>query len=85
MDEYQDLGGPLHRIVEEFAEAGIQIFAVGDPDQSIYEFAGAEPAYLTSLSERSEFRTVRLKFNYRSGRRLIAASQAALAPSEPRG
>jgi len=85
VDEYQDLGGPLHRIVEEFAKAGIQIFAVGDPDQSIYEFAGAEPAYLTSLSEQSEFRTIRLKFNYRSGRRLIAASQAALAPSEPRG
>jgi len=85
VDEYQDLGGPLHRIVEECTKAGLQIFAVGDPDQSIYEFAGAEPAYLTSLSERSEFRTIRLKFNYRSGGRLIAASQAALAPSEPRG
>lgn len=64
---------------------GIRVFAVGDPDQSIYEFAGAEPAYLTSLSEQSEFRMIRLKFNYRSGRRLIDASQAALAPSEPRG
>ena len=40
---------------------------------------------MTSLSEQSEFRTIRLKFNYRSGRQLIAASQAALAPSEPRG
>lgn len=84
VDEYQDLGGPLHRIVESLV-GGIRVFAVGDPDQSIYEFAGAEPAYLTSLSERSEFRTIRLKFNYRSGRRLIDASQAALAPSEPRG
>jgi superfamily I DNA/RNA helicase len=85
VDEYQDLGGPLHRIVECLASASIRIFAVGDPDQSIYDFAGAEPAYLTGLSERSDFGTVRLKFNYRSGRRLIAASQAALAPPEPRG
>ncbi len=84
VDEYQDLGGPLHRIVEALTAAGIRIFAVGDPDQSIYEFAGAEPAYLTGLSEHSEFGTVRLKFNYRSGNRLIAASQAALAPAEPR-
>lgn len=85
VDEYQDLGGPLHRIVEAMAAAGIRIFAVGDPDQSIYDFAGAEPAYLTSLSENANFGTVRLKFNYRSGQRLIAASQAALAPAEPRG
>jgi len=85
VDEYQDLGGPLHRIVESLVGGGIRVFAVGDPDQSIYEFAGAEPAYLTSLSERPEFRTIRLKFNYRSGQRLIDASQAALAPSEPRG
>lgn len=85
VDEYQDLGGPLHRIVECLADAGIRIFAVGDPDQSIYDFAGAEPAYLTGLSERNDFGAIRLRFNYRSGRRLIAASQAALAPSEPRG
>jgi len=85
VDEYQDLGGPLHRIVESLVGGRIRVFAVGDPDQSIYEFAGAEPTYLTSLSEQSEFQTIRLKFNYRSGRRLIDASQAALAPSEPRG
>lgn len=49
VDEYQDLGGPLHRIVESMAAVGIRIFAVGDPDQSIYDLAGAEPAYLRAV------------------------------------
>jgi ATP-dependent exoDNAse (exonuclease V) beta subunit len=31
---------------------GIRLFAVGDPDQSIYGFTGANPALFRSLSER---------------------------------
>jgi len=84
VDEYQDLGGPLHKIVEELVTAGIRIFAVGDPDQCIYDFTGAEPSYFLELTERKDFETVRLNLNYRSGKRLIAASQAALAESDPR-
>ena len=85
VDEYQDLGGPLHKIIEMLASKGsICIFAVGDPDQSIYDFAGADPKYISELTKRLDFKTVRLNFNYRSGKRLIAASQAALAPDEPR-
>jgi DNA helicase-2/ATP-dependent DNA helicase PcrA len=86
IDEYQDLGGPLHSIVTTLLETtDIRVFAVGDPDQTIYDFTGASPEYLRVLSERDDFRSISLRFNYRSGKRLIAASQAALAPSEPRG
>lgn len=85
VDEYQDLGGPLHKIVEILASSSLSIFAVGDPDQSIYDFAGADPQYIAELKDRPDFKVIRLKFNYRSGERLILASQAALAPSEPRG
>jgi DNA helicase-2/ATP-dependent DNA helicase PcrA len=85
VDEYQDLGGPLHLIVSELINReSIQVFAVGDPDQTIYPFTGADPKYLESLAQRDDFRTIRLRFNYRSGRRLIEASQIALAPPEPR-
>lgn len=78
IDEYQDLGGPLHRIVSRLRRAGSKIFAVGDPDQCILGFTGADPAYLMELSEDDAFRTVRLRFNYRSGARLIAAAEASL-------
>lgn len=81
VDEYQDLGGPLHKIVTTLSiDAGIKVFAVGDPDQTIYDFTGATPHYLTELMQRPDFKSIRLKFNYRSGRRLIDASQAALSP-----
>jgi DNA helicase-2/ATP-dependent DNA helicase PcrA len=85
IDEYQDLGGPLHHIVKALVDHGSKIFAVGDPDQTIYDFTGADPKYLVALAQRPDFKAIRLKFNYRSGRRLIDASQAALDPDEPRG
>jgi DNA helicase-2/ATP-dependent DNA helicase PcrA len=78
VDEYQDLGGPLHQIVSELRGAGSKIFAVGDPDQCILAFTGANPSYLMDLSEDHAFRTIRLRFNYRSGARLIAAAEATL-------
>jgi DNA helicase-2/ATP-dependent DNA helicase PcrA len=78
VDEYQDLGGPLHQIVSELRRASSKIFAVGDPDQCILAFTGADPSYLMDLSEDDLFRTIRLRFNYRSGARLIAAAEATL-------
>lgn len=84
VDEYQDLGLPLHRIVLSMCfDANVRLFAVGDPDQSIYGFAGADPELLHQLSEMPKVEKVHLKFNYRSGQRLIDASEAALG--EPRG
>jgi len=53
-------------------------FAVGDADQSIYAFAGANPDLLESLTRRADVRTIRLRFNYRSGAKIIRASLGAL-------
>lgn len=85
VDEYQDLGCPLHQIVVRLrTHSPIKIFAVGDPDQTVYDFTGADPRYLVELTTRRDFETIRLRFNYRAGKRLIVASQVALAPTEPR-
>jgi DNA helicase-2/ATP-dependent DNA helicase PcrA len=83
IDEYQDLGATLHRLVESLADAGIQVTAVGDADQSMYGFTGGDPRYLHALSSRSDFEVVRLVTNYRCGSAVIAAAEVALA--EPRG
>ncbi|MFH1893812.1 MAG: ATP-dependent helicase [Candidatus Zixiibacteriota bacterium] len=86
VDEYQDLGGPLHRIMTSLADqTETKIFAVGDPDQTVYDFTGADPKYLRELTGRDDVREIRLPFNYRSGGDLIAAGEAALSPEEPRG
>jgi DNA helicase II / ATP-dependent DNA helicase PcrA len=79
VDEYQDLGHALHELVLKLCfEAGIRLFAVGDGDQSIYAFTGANPDLLRGLAERDDVRTIHLRVNYRSGTKLIDASMAAL-------
>jgi DNA helicase-2/ATP-dependent DNA helicase PcrA len=79
VDEYQDLGYALHELVLKLCfESGIRLFAVGDIDQSIYGFAGAEPSLLEGLSARADVQTIRLRFNYRCGTDIIDASMAAL-------
>ena len=79
VDEYQDLGVPLHRLVMSLCiEGGIRLLAVGDPDQSIYGFTGARPELLRALAERRDLESVRLRFNYRSGKTLVSAAEAAL-------
>ncbi|MGH2582804.1 MAG: ATP-dependent helicase [Anaerolineales bacterium] len=84
VDEYQDLGRALHRMVMELCfSTGIRLFAVGDVDQSIYGFTGARPELLQQVSEREDVQAVRLLFNYRSGSRIVVASEYVLG--EERG
>ncbi len=79
VDEYQDLGSALHTMVMGLCfGTGIRLFAVGDADQSIYVFTGANPSLLRNLSERDDVETMRLRLNYRSGSRIVTASQYAL-------
>lgn len=79
VDEYQDLGHALHELVMLLCfESGIRLFAVGDVDQSIYGFTGANPALLDGLTKRADVSTVKLRFNYRSGSKIIQGSFGAL-------
>lgn len=75
IDEYQDLGKPLHEMVLSlFHKTNIKIFAVGDPDQSIYGFNGAIPDYLNELYSSPNIEAIELKTNYRSHQDIINAS-----------
>lgn len=84
VDEYQDLGLALHGMVMGLCfRAGMRLFAVGDIDQSIYGFTGAAPELLRRLSVRDDVETVQLGLNYRSGSKIVSASEYALG--EERG
>lgn len=79
VDEYQDLGPVLHQLVLTLHDAGgVRVCAVGDPDQSVMGFTGADPRYLNELAERGDFLDTRLDLNYRCGSAIIAASHVAL-------
>lgn len=85
VDEYQDLGLALHCIVKVLVEKGsVKVFAVGDPDQSIYNFQGARSEFLDELANRGDFRSVRLELNYRCRQTIIDASLHVLQPDETR-
>ena len=84
VDEYQDLGMALHLMVMGLCfRMGVRLFAVGDVDQSIYGFTGANPALLQRLADRADVETIHLRLNYRCGSEIVKASQYALG--EDRG
>lgn len=74
IDEYQDLGKPLHDMVIALVEHGVRVIAVGDIDQSIYGFTGAHPELLNSLSDRVDFNSVTMNLNYRSAQNVVSLS-----------
>ncbi len=81
VDEYQDLGLALHRIVTTLINRnGVRVFVVGDPDQSIYAFSGARPEFLDELAKREDVTVERLELNYRCRQQIIDASLHILQP-----
>ncbi len=96
VDEYQDSDPAQESLLLALAGDGRELIAVGDPDQSIYEFRGADVRALTEFGAR--FRTadgqpapvVALRTCRRSGPVLLAASRRVArrlpaAPSAPGG
>ncbi len=90
VDEYQDSDPAQESLLLALAGDGRELIAVGDPDQSIYEFRGADVRALTEFPER--FRTaagqpapvIPLQTCRRSGTGLLAASRR-VARRLPRG
>ena len=79
VDEYQDLGVGLHRIVQRLAfDGGIRLIVVGDVDQSVYGFAGAQSGLLSELAARSDVEQITLQTNYRSATGIIQVAERAL-------
>lgn len=84
VDEYQDLGIALHRIVIRIVfDGNVRLFAVGDPDQSIYGFNGADGTLLQELTKYEGVEQIKLRLNYRSGSQIVNAAEMLLG--ETRG
>ncbi len=72
VDEYQDTNAAQYRLLKLLAGSRAAFTAVGDDDQSIYSWRGAEPKNLSLLKEDFPvLKVVKLEQNYRSTRRIL--------------
>lgn len=65
VDEAQDLAEAQWRLVERWADNAERVILVGDPDQAVHEWAGAEAHRLAELAERDGFALRRLARSFR--------------------
>ena len=75
VDEFQDVDEQQLRLLALLAPPGADICVIGDPDQAIYGFRGADAScFERFLAEHPDAQTVRLGRNYRSTGTIVAAS-----------
>jgi DNA helicase II / ATP-dependent DNA helicase PcrA len=81
VDEYQDTNATQARLVELLAAPHNNVSVVGDAQQSIYSWRGAQPEVMRSFSERFPgAETVVLSHNYRSTEAILEVVRAIVEP-----
>jgi DNA helicase-2/ATP-dependent DNA helicase PcrA len=85
VDEYQDTNFAQGMLLRLLVEEHANVTVVGDDDQAIYRFRGASQKNLLDFGrELPDVTTIKLQRNFRSGRRILDASAAVVAPIEAR-
>lgn len=84
MDEFQDISPMQYEVVRLLAAKAVNVFAVGDDDQSIYGFRGSKPACLKRFAQDYQAKQILLNLNYRSRPEIIRASLAVIGENKDR-
>ena len=82
VDEYQDIDAVQYDLVRALSGDGAGLTAIGDPDQSIYGFRGADVGIFGRFAADFPGTTVvELTRNYRSSPGIVTAAMQAIAPA----
>lgn len=83
VDEYQDISPLQQALLETWLDDREELCVVGDPRQTIYSFAGANPEFLLGFSERFPAANVfELNRNYRSSIEIVDYANRILGPDQ---
>jgi DNA helicase II / ATP-dependent DNA helicase PcrA len=82
VDEYQDIDAVQYELLRAISGDGAGLTAIGDPDQAIYGFRGADVGFFLRFSaDFPAAATVQLSRNYRSSPPIVTAAMQAIAPA----
>ncbi len=85
VDEFQDIDPLLHRLMEALCGYHKNLFVVGDPDQTIYSWRGADVRFLLDFDKKfSPAKTILMTRNYRSTPEILAAVNSLIAKNAER-
>lgn len=80
VDEFQDINAVQHALVSHWSEHGKSLFVIGDPDQTIYGFRGADAqCFELLLSRRPNANCISLSKNYRSTPQILSLAGSVIA------
>ena len=79
VDEYQDVSPLQQRMLDAWLGGRDDLCVVGDPNQTIYSFAGATPSHLTGFRGRfPSAEVIRLRRDYRSTPQVVGLANALM-------
>ena len=86
VDEFQDIDELQYRLVRAWSAQSESLFVIGDADQSIYGFRGADgQAFARLQADIPDLTAIRLTENYRSSPEIISCALSMLSAGDPCG
>ena len=85
VDEFQDIDKDQYALADILSGYHKNLFVVGDPDQTIYTWRGADVKFILEFDSRHEnVKTIYLNTNYRSVPQILSASNALIDKNRDR-